>query len=149
RLHTMPISAIQRADVASILRDKANDSPTAAAVARSVLTTFFGWAIGEGFIDGPNPVADTNKAKARPARDRVLSDAELARVWNACSDDDYGKIVRLLILTGARRDEIGGMAWSELDRDNRTWTLPAARAKNNRALKLPLPHLAWTIIEAT
>src|SRR5262249_16780590 len=147
-LHHMPISAIQRADVASILSDKAVKRPAAATIARSALTTFFGWAIGEGFIDA-NPVAFTNKPKPQPARERVLKDAELAAVWNACAyaDDDYGKIVRLLILTGARRDEIGGMAWSELDKANRTWTLPAERAKNHRALKLPLPDLAWDIIE--
>ena len=41
------------------------------------------------------------------------------------------------------------MAWSELDRDNRTWTLPAERAKSHRALKLSLPALAWDIIEST
>jgi integrase len=79
----------------------------------------------------------------------VLEDKDLAAVWNACQDDDYGKIVRLLILTGARRDEIGGMTWSELDSDNRTWTLPAERSKNGRSLKLHLPRLAWDIIEAT
>jgi integrase len=70
-------------------------------------------------------------------------------VWNACANDDYGKIVRLLILTGARRDEIGGMTWNELDSDNRAWTLPAERSKNGRALKLTLPGLAWEIIEST
>jgi integrase len=145
-LHHMPIGAIERADVASILRDKAIESPTAATIARSVLATFFGWAVGEGFIDA-NPVAFTNKPKAQPPRERVLKDIELARVWNACEDDHYGTIIRLLILTGARRDEIGGMAWNELDRDNRTWTLPAERAKNHRALKLPLPDLAWDIID--
>jgi integrase len=145
-LHHMPISAIQRADVASILRDIAVERPTTAAMARSILATFFGWTIGEGFIDA-NPVAGTNKPKAQPSRERVLSGTELARVWNACADDDYGRIVRLLILTGARRDEIGGMVWDELDRDNHTWTLPAERAKNHRALKLPLPDLAWDIIE--
>jgi len=146
-LHHMPISAIQRADVASILRDKANKRPTAAAVGRSVLTTFFGWAIGEGFCE-TNPVVGTNRPEANEPRERVLKDDELARVWNACQDDDYGKIVRLLILTGTRRDEIGGMAWDELDEDKHTWTLPAGRAKNGRALTLPLPDLAWDIIEA-
>jgi integrase len=146
-LHHMPISAIQRTDVAAILRDKANERPTAAAVARSVLTTFFAWAIGEGFCE-TNPVVGTNRPESNEPRERVLKDAELARVWNACADDDYGRIVRLLILTGARRDEIGGMVWDELDNDNRTWTLPPERAKNNRALKLPLPDLAWDIIEA-
>jgi integrase len=147
RLHTMPVSAIQRADVASILRDKAG-TPTAARQARSVVTTFFGWCVGEDFIKD-NPVIGTNKIKLRPARDRVLSDAELAAVWRGCFDDDYGKIVRLLILTGARRDEIAAMEWRELDRDTHTWTLPAERSKNHRALTLPLPAMAWDIIEAT
>jgi integrase len=152
RLHHMPIGAIQRADVASILRDKANDSPVAAGLARSVLSTFFGWSIGEGFIDGPNPVAGTNKFKVGKPRTRKLEDVELAAVWNACANDDYGKIIRLLILTGARRDEIGGMQWKELDppeKLNRAWTLPAERSKNGLPLKLILPGLAWDIIEAT
>jgi integrase len=113
-----------------------------------VLTTFFGWAIGEGFID-ENPVAYTNKPEAGKPRDRVLKNEELAAVWNACGDDDYGKIIRLLILTGARRDEIAAMQWRELDRDNRTWTLPPERAKNDRELKLTLPGLAWDIIDST
>jgi len=152
RLHHMPIGAIQRADVASILRDKANNgSPVAAATARSVLSTFFAWAIGEGFVDA-NPVAGTNKAKVGKPRTRKLEDAELAKVWNACADDDYGKIIRLLILTGARRDEIGGMQWKELDPpeklNNRAWTLPAERSKNGLPLKLLLPRLAWDIIKA-
>ncbi len=147
RLHHMPIGTIQRADVASILREKANDKKlSAAATARSVLATFFGWAIGEGFIDA-NPVTGTNKFEAGAPRKRVLDDKELAAVWNACLDDDYGKIVRLLILTGTRRDEIGGMEWKEFDPDNRAWTLPAHRSKNHRALKLSLPALAWSIIE--
>jgi integrase len=154
RLHPMPISAIKRADIASILRDKINnDKLSAAAVARSVLSTFFGWAIGEGFIDGPNPVADTNKVEAGKPRTRKLEDTELAAVWKACADDDYGKIVRLLILTGARRDEIGGMQWKELDPpeklNNRAWILPAERSKNDLPLKLLLPRLAWDIIDTT
>jgi integrase len=145
RLHQMPITAIQRVDIASILREQANASPIVARQARSVATTFFGWCVGEGFIES-NPVIGTNKFKPGEARKRVLDDAELAAVWNACADDDYGKIVRLLILTGARRDEIGGMTWDEL-KDRPHWILPAARAKNKRELKLPLPPLAWDIIE--
>jgi integrase len=147
-LHHKPISEIQRGDVASILRDMANNgSPVAATTARSVLATFFAWAIGEELVE-TNPVAGTNRAKSRKSRERVLNDAELSKVWNACHDDEYGKIVRLLILTGARRDEIGGMAWQELD-DNHTWTLPPERSKNHRPLKLPLPGLAWDIIANT
>jgi len=113
-----------------------------------VLATFFGWCVEQGFVD-TNPVGKRSKKSRRQSRDRVLDDAELAAVWKACANDDYGKIVRLLIITGARRDEIGGMRWGEFDIDNRTWTLPAERAKNNRALKLTLPGLAWEIVEST
>ena len=148
RLHNMPLGKIQRADIASILRDKLNKrKQSAAVVARSVLTTFFGWAIGEGFIDA-NPVIGTKKVKRGKPRERVLENDELAAVWNACRDDDYGRIVRLLILTGCRRDEIGGMVWQEFNRDKSTWTLPAERSKNGKALELVLPPLAWDIIDA-
>jgi len=39
------------------------------------------------------------------------------------------------------------MAWDELDRGAGTWTIPAARAKNKRDHTLPLPSLAWRLIE--
>jgi integrase len=77
----------------------------------------------------------------------VLSDAELAAIWNACRNDAYGRIVKLLILTGARREEVGGMLWRELV--DSVWTLPTSRTKNRRELVLALPALAWSIIETT
>jgi integrase len=78
----------------------------------------------------------------------VLSNAELVAVWNACDgDDDYGHIVRLLILTGARRQEIGGMQWTEFDPVG-NWTLPAARSKNKRQHVVALPPAALAIIVA-
>jgi integrase len=81
-------------------------------------------------------------------RDRVLSDAELAAVWNACGNDTYGKIVKLLILTGARREEVGGMLWSELDK-RPLWIISASRTKNRLEHILTLPRLAWSIIDGT
>jgi integrase len=81
-------------------------------------------------------------------RDRVLSDAELAAVWNACGNDTYGKIVKLLILTGARREEVGGMLWSELDK-RPLWIISASRTKNRLEHFLTLPRLAWSIIDGT
>jgi hypothetical protein len=62
----------------------------------------FAWAKGEGLLEGDNPVADTNNpAEGMSSRDRVLSNTELAAVWNACGDDEGSLIVKLLILTGA------------------------------------------------
>ena len=148
-LHHMPIHKITRRDIAVVLNDLSVKAPVAAARARAVLSALFSWARGEGLLDGDNPVEGTNNPAPTVVRDRLLSDAELASIWNSCSDDVYGYIVKLLILTGARREEIGGMQERELDRDNYAWTLPADRVKNSQALTLHLPGLAWSIVEKT
>ena len=76
----------------------------------------------------------------------MLDDAELAKVWNACADDDYGKSIRLLILTGQRLREVGEMSWSELQ-EWPIWRIPGSRTKNGREHVLMLPPMAWQIIE--
>jgi len=118
--------------------------------ARAALNGLYKWAMGEGLL-GPfpaNPVVGTHKPADPQPRDRVLSDAELAAIWNACQDDEFGCIVRLLILLGNRRAEVGGMSWSELDFAAGTWLLPAARSKNKRSHRVVLPAAALAIIEA-
>jgi integrase len=102
--------------------------------------------MGEGLVD-VNPVTATNKSDERP-RDRVLSDAEVAAIWRACEDNDYGRILRLLILTGQRRDEIGAMCWSEIDLAKRVWSMPAERTKNKRPHDIYLSDPAVAIIKA-
>jgi integrase len=56
------------------------------------------------------PVMGSIELPAQTKRNRVLSGPELAAVWNALDDDDYGKATKLLILTGCRQEEIGGCA---------------------------------------
>jgi integrase len=57
--------------------------------------------------------------------------------------------VRLLILTGQRREEIGGLRWSEFKTDNALITLPGERTKNHRQHDVPLSPTALVAIEAT
>ena len=70
-----------------------------------------------------NPTNDLKAHSLSKARERTLSEDELVWIWRACGDDDHGRIVRLLILTGSRREEIGGLRCSELDseRRNKPW----------------------------
>jgi len=142
-----------RRDIAAVLNDLAVKTPVSAARARAILSALFSWARGEGYLEGDNPVEGTNNPAPTVKRDRVLSDAELAAVWNACGNDTYGKIVKLLILTGARREEVGGMLWGELaDRDGKRdgkWRVPGSRTKNHEDHELTLPPLAWSIIDNT
>jgi integrase len=102
----------------------------------------------EGLSDG-NPVIGTNRAADERSRDRVLSDEELAVIWGACRDDDFGRIVRLLILTGQRREEVGGMTWGEVDLARGLWTIPSARTKNGRAHEVSLPASAADLLGQT
>jgi integrase len=147
-LHKLPIAGIKRATIAGRLREIATGSgPVAADRLRSSLSAMFAWAIGEGLCE-LNPVAGTNKNSDDRERERTLADDELVRVWKAApADTHYGAIVRLLVLTGARRNEIASMRWSEIDRKARTLNLPGERTKNGRAFTLPLSDLALEIID--
>jgi integrase len=98
-----------------------------------------------GYCDA-TPVANIKARSQNGPRSRVLSELELADVWNACLDDDYGRIVRLLILTGQRKTEIGDLDWREVDAGTRQIELPPERTKNARAHIVPLSDEALVIL---
>ena len=147
-LHTLPVDAITRRDVATrlVAITREHGSITAAR-SRATLSAFFVWAMTMGIVE-VNPVIGTARPQDAEPRDRVLADAELAAIWKACRDDDFGRITRLLALTGCRRTEVGGMAWGELDLERATWTVPASRTKNHRAHTLPLLPMVLAIVES-
>ena len=146
KLHALDVSAITKRDVALCL----NGIPqhVTADRARSALNKFYGWAMSQGIADH-NPVIGTSveAPEGYEPRGRVLSMDELATIWKACDADEFGRIMRLLILTGARRQEIAAMCWGELSPDLSVWTLPKHRAKNAREHVLELPALAREIIK--
>jgi integrase len=148
-LHGMPLDTITRQDIASRIKHIENASGnTAAGAARAKLSALFTSAMQDGLIDvDANPVNGARKPEGNDPRKRVLSDKEIAAIWNACGDDDYGRIVRLLILTACRREEVGGMEWGEFAEDRATWTLPAARAKNGREHALPVLPMMRAILD--
>jgi integrase len=145
-----PLAEIKRAEIAARLQEIVKEyGRTAAARARSALSSLFSWSMREGLCEA-NPVIATNDPLGNidNSRDRVLTDGELVRVWNATGDDDFGRIVRLLILTGCRRDEVGSLKWNEIDLGAGTLTIAAERSKNRRAHSLTLPPLALDILRA-
>ena len=148
-MHNRPLTSIKRADVAARLQETVKAyGRTSAARGRGNLSALFSWAMKEGLCD-VNPVIATNDpTEGIQPRDRVLSDDEIANVWNACDDSDSGRIVRLLLLTGCRREEIGALKWSEVDLDNGVLRIPGARTKNHRTLELLLPEAAIEILRS-
>ena len=97
------------------------------------------WAISRGIIER-SPCEGVTAPSSETKRDRVLDDDEIRTAWQAFDSVGwpFGPICKLLLLTGARRDEVAGMRWAEIDLDARTWTLPAERTKNGRAHEVPL-----------
>ena len=111
----------------------------------AALSSFFSWAIGRGLVEA-NPVIRMPR-NSEKARDRVLSDDEIRAIWKATgSESDFDRIVRLLILTGTRRSEVGDMQQSELQ-DN-LWTIAGERTKNGLPHEIQLTDVAWTYLPA-
>jgi integrase len=144
-LHRLQLAKIDRRTIAGLLGDL-GEHPSVPDKVRASLSKFFVWAMQEGLVDA-NPVIGTNKGKAT-ARDRVLTNSELAAIWHALPVGDYGDIVKLLILTGQRREEIGALRWSEVDLDQELITLPEHRTKNYRKHHVPLAPAALAILKA-
>jgi len=151
-LHDKALGEIKRADVATRIVAIERESGSATAyLARAKLSGFFAWALTMGMVEQSPVVGAYTPPKNKP-RERVLSDIELAAIWRASDDGGgdpaFGKIVRLMILTATRREEIGGMAWGEFKADGTEWTLPAERSKNKRAHTLPVMPAMREIIDS-
>lgn len=96
-----------------------------------------------------NPAAGIRKPGKERPRDRVLTAAELRAVWNAAGEAGiYGLAVRAAMLTGARRGEVFGATWPEIDRESRVWRLPAARTKSRRPHEVPLTRDVLELLDA-
>jgi integrase len=160
--HSRGITNISRTDVIERMDViERTHTPYAARTARKVLSKLFKFAMGRAWVE-VNPVIGTQQPGTPSSRERVLSNDELVTIWRGCelqtpppgrsswraNDSAFSSIIRLLILTGARRTEIGGMCWSEIDFAAGTWTLPGERSKNHRAHTLPLPKAALDILKA-
>jgi len=135
------IHEITKRDVVELIAGvEQRGAPAAANKALKSLKTFLRWCVGRAVLDRSPADGVPLPAKA-VARDRVLEDAELAKIIIAARQigDPYGGIVEVLALTGQRREEVAGMWWEEIDLNQRTWTLPRSRTKND---KVHVVHLS-------
>ena len=153
-LHARVVTNIERAAVTELIEDVASQRGVPSAMrTRAALSRFFGWLMARGKVDN-NPVAGT-EGYDTPRGKRVLEDSELRLIWTATQGRSaFNTIVRLILWTGTRRAEPGGMRRSEFRRvvtkgsagevvfDGEVWVVPGNRTKNHRDLALPLPWQA-------
>lgn len=142
-LRTKPLPAIVRADIVSVLDQMPDDQIANRRNVFAVMRRLFRWAVSRGDIERSPMEGMETPPPVRP-RDRWLADEELKFIWDATFECHrcFGPIVRLLIMTGQRREEVSGMCWEELDRGEKLWTLPGSRAKNREPNRIPLNALA-------
>jgi integrase len=144
-----PIAGISRAEITARLQEIVTaHGRVSAARARAYLSALYGWALREGLCDVNVAATTNNPGAGLPSRDRVLSGDEIKIIWDACGDDDPGRIVKLLILTACRRDEIARLLWSEVSFEHNTITISAERSKNHRAHTLRVPPAALDLLHA-
>jgi integrase len=151
-LHGRRAHQISQRDVVALQQGIAMRAPVTANRVRAGLSAMFTWAMKAGLAKA-NPVAATFVPSPENARARVLSDKELALIWTFTDDGgSYSRAVRLMLLTGARRQEVGGIREDEITRHadgSATWLLPAARAKNKRPNELLLPPMTAAFLPAS
>lgn len=147
-LGSKPLTDIKRSDVRAVLA-KVKDKTATARNLFSVIRRLFRWAVNEGDLES-SPLDGMEPPVAPASRERVLTDAELMAVWRASDKLGYpfGPMVRLLILTGARREEVAALEWVELNQGTEQWTLPSDRAKNGVVHIVPLSPLAMADLDA-
>lgn len=127
------IGSITRQDVVALL-DTLTQFADAGRKGKTRLSHFFGWSMDRNALISANPAAGV-QTTTPPARERVLTDAELRAVWLACDQvGTFGAMVRTMILTMARRTEVAEMPRSELS--DSLWSIDGARTKNGRPLDI-------------
>lgn len=142
-LSKKPLPKITRADIVSVLDAMPTEQVANQRNVFAVMRRLFRWAVSRGDIER-SPMEGMETPPPVKPRDRWLNDRELRLVWHAAPQCHpcFGPIVRLLIVTGQRREEVSGLHWQEIDRKDRFWTLPGARTKNNEPNAIPLNELA-------
>jgi integrase len=145
-LHDKPVNEITRQMVRERRNEIVSESGAVSANrALAALSGLCGWAIEQEHISGTNPTSDI-KPLHEEDRERVLSEEELVEIWLAAGDDEFGRIVKLLMLTGQRRQEIGGLEWTEVRLQRALIDLPERRTKNKKRHLIPLSEAALALL---
>ena len=154
RLHVKPVlrdkalTKITRADIVAVLDRMPDEQVGNRRNVFGVMRRLFRWAVSRGDIDR-SPLEGMETPPAVQPRDRWLQDDELRRIWLHAPETHpcFGPIIRLLMLTGQRKEEVNNMSWAEVDRLGRLWSLPGVRTKNREPNRVPLNDLAIGVLD--
>ena len=140
------LRSISKKDVVAIIDKAMKRGPSAGVMAWKVAKAFFGWCEARE-DDFASPARSIRKPAKEKSRDRVLDDAELKVTWEAADHEGglAGALVKLLILTGARRNEITELSRDEIKAEG--IELPGERTKNGLPHRIPLTPMMCQVFE--
>jgi integrase len=140
---------LQRKDVINLLdRIVARGARIQANRTLALIRKMYNWGIGRDLVEA-NPCTQIQAPGKEVQRDRVLSEAEIRAVWIAFEAQSplISAMFKLRLVTAQRGGEVCSMAWADIDLESRWWRIPAERAKNGLAHRVPLSGLAISILE--
>jgi integrase len=146
--------SITRREIVLLLDDIVErGAPVVANRTSALLSSIFNFGIRSGVLES-NPCQLVGQRYKETPRDRILSEEEIRLLWSAIDDPENGFQIseasrlatKLLLLTAQRRGEVALSKWSEFDLDSGWWTIPAERAKNGFAHRVPLTNTAIEVL---
>jgi integrase len=143
RYGTTKLDELSPYTIASTI-NKLGNRPSTQRYAYGVIRAVMRWAHRKHYVDR-NPMERMQNPQRYIPRERVLTDDELRQVWRAAGDDTFGKIVKLLILTGQRKGEITKLTGDMVGEN--TITFPALLTKNGRKHTIPLGTTARVLLD--
>jgi integrase len=146
------LADITRHDVKALIKEIAVDTPYMAHLTLAYVRSMFNWICAQDYGVEVSPCAmikPKDLIGSKEPRQRVMTDAEIKELWHAtdCVGYPFGPMVKLLLLTGVRRDEAAGARWSEIDLDKRLWIIPSARFKSGTQHLVPLTDQSLALLD--
>lgn len=140
---------ITRSEITRLIDEIARNAPVMARNTLGYLSSFYGWAMPRLDQLQANPCRDAGRPPTPKARDRVLSEAEIGALWHVLDEEGkpFGPAIKLLLLTGQRRNEVFDADRKEFDLGAKLWTISRERAKNGVAHLVPLTPAALDIVK--
>lgn len=139
---------IRRRDVLELIERKAEHAPTSANRLLACVRKVFNWAISRDLLE-TNPCVQVQAPGIETARDRVLSESEIAKFWagldGARMSAEVRTVLRLILITAQRPGEVCEI--ENADIDGEWWTVTAAKAKNKLSHRVPVTSLAREQLE--
>jgi integrase len=133
------IASITKRDCVALIDRIAERAPVHGNRVLTRVKHMFEWAVSKDRL-ALSPVDAVEKPTKEKSRDRWLNEQEITWLWQACDQlgHPFGTFIKVLLLTGQRRSETSEMAWAEVDLDAALWTIPASKAKSDRAHEVQL-----------